>query len=310
MEIDMSFASLILAIIAIILIFVFRRVDSERIVDNSIIKFKSQTEPLIQEFRNLVNEAKNVTTPQSSDFRPDIGSYSTQWRFLEKVFHNRYEKHSICRKIVKKYISDKDVILLDSGSTVDLVTYELLNFPEGQSVCIYSNNVFASLHLVETNMITFHLLSGTLSERFAAVYSKESTIEVEEKYSFTVIILAAVAIRVKKGIMVNSDDDGNKLFKHAALSSFKKSRIGDCKLLIAVDSTKMITPLSDSEGNDTMQTVMDESEWEELLKTRKEDIILVTSPIPDSDTISPEQEVLIKREIESFKSKGIYIDES
>ena len=48
------------------------------------------------------------------------------WKFLEKIFRNRFEKYNISKYIVSKYIINNHNILLDSGSTIDLVTSELI----------------------------------------------------------------------------------------------------------------------------------------------------------------------------------------
>src|SRR5258705_6637509 len=100
----------------------------------------------------------------SAGIRPDLSLYLTsQWRFVEKIFHYRFEKSLIAKKVVAAYVVEGSSLLIDSGSTTDLITSELL-IQKKPNVQVNSNNVFAAMHLVGTSAVTFRLLPGQFNE--------------------------------------------------------------------------------------------------------------------------------------------------
>jgi len=197
---------------------------------------------------------------------------TTNWKFLEKIFYNRSEKHNISKYIVSKYIINNHNILLDSGSTIDLITLELIK-SEKKDITITSNNIFAAMHLVGQKKIEFNLLEGMFSDLHAATYSKKANDIIADK-DFNFIIIAATAISVEAGIMVGVDDDGNADFKKAALDNFQQST--NAKLIIAVDGTKFFKDTTMHRG------VLNIEDWKIFINKYKDRICIITSPLRPS----------------------------
>jgi DeoR/GlpR family transcriptional regulator of sugar metabolism len=223
---------------------------------------------------------------------------ATQWRFIEKIFRYRFEKHSIARKIATKYVGNNTKLLLDSGSTTDLVTSELL-ISRATGVHVYSNNVFAAMHLIGTTEVPLHLFQGRFSDRFAAVYSDEANNRIDQ-LGLNSFILAATALRFDTGIMVHNNDAENYNFKRTALMVFM--RTPESKLLIAVDASKFFEPVSRHQG------IVTQSEWGDIISRAADRIVIVTSPPgPDFDAA---QRAFVEQEIAKFRNACIEVDES
>jgi DeoR/GlpR family transcriptional regulator of sugar metabolism len=265
------------------------------VIKASLSGFTGKSGKLLENSEKVLRKAELFSL---AHHRPELTAYLvSQWEFIIKTLSNRYEKQDICRRIVENYISNKSIILLDSGSSVDRVTYELLS-SDLKGVNVYTNNVFAALHLVGERRVKLHLLSGVFSDRFAAVYSEESIIRIEG-LSINVFILAATAIRFKTGIMVNKEDNENLKFKRAALHAF--ARVGDESILIiAVDGTKFLEPTEKHQG------VFNEKEWSELISKYKHRIKLVTSPLRRD--VEHDLQVQFNKEISDFEKAGVHID--
>lgn len=290
----------ILGAIAIILFLADKTFKKEREVDN----IKSQMEKILEKCDEYLNQAKEIIKNSkelaiSHHLRPELSIFVTkQWEFVEKTFHNRFEKHSICRRIVMNFINSDTNILLDSGSTVDLITFELLT-SDKSNINVLSNNVFAAMHLIGERRISFRLLSGLFNDRYAATYSDEAISQIQLQ-DFSIIILAATAINFRSGIMVYKGDEENLKFKKTALNKFRKSM--GTKLIIAVDATKF----TNSEEKDICTEVLPENEWTSLRDRLSSRIIIVTSHMRPETDVSKRAE--FDREIESFKAVGIAID--
>jgi hypothetical protein len=194
-------------------------------------------------------------------------------------------------------------VLLDSGSTTDLVTQELLEGP-ANNVHVRSNNIFAAMHLVGTKAIDFYLYAGRFSDHFAAVYSKEALAQISNQSDFDLFILAATTFRFDSGIMVHMDDSENDDFKREALIAFERSLASPSpsQLLIAVDPSKFLVPTNYHKG------VVEERKWKDIISKAKNRMIIVTSPLPGG--LSANHRALITREIEKFKSAGIRVDDN
>lgn len=232
-----GFLGMTFALIAIVLHFAGRRAREERsmaLIREGIERFNKKSEEMLDTAKQIVQSYKDASFSQH--LRPELSIFVTrQWAFVEKTFHNRFEKHSICRRIVTKHISENAAVLLDSGSTIDLITFELLSSPD-ENIRVLSNNIFAAMHLIGTKRITFRLLPGVFNDRFAATYSDDSN-SLIMNHDFSVIILAATAFKYNNGIMVHKGDRENTDFKACALRNFDRS--SSTKLIIAIDATKI-----------------------------------------------------------------------
>lgn len=299
MNIDTGMIGLILAICAIILHFAARtsKKESDVVLIKSVIERQIETgEKLLEQTTQLLKrvEEKFSTSQHLSSELPIV--VTRQWEFLEKTFHNRFEKHSISRRIVSKHIEKNANILLDSGSTIDLVTFELIE-SEMKNINVISNNIYAAMHLIGQKQIEFTLLPGTFNDRFAATYSDEANSLISNQ-SFNYIIIAATAIRFDTGIMVHLNDNSNLDFKKAALNKFQRSR--NTKLIIAVDGTKLFEDTSKHQG------VMDENTWKEIISKEYSRIFVVTSSLRPSVTSGLVNKY--NEELGKFRQIGVTID--
>jgi hypothetical protein len=229
--------------------------------------------------------------------RPDISLFlSTQWRFIGKIFHYRFEKSLIAKKIASNHIKEDDIIFLDSGSTTDLITSELLLIDKGAQ--IISNNVFAAMHLVGTKKLNFNLLSGKFDERFAAVYSPEASKTVRGQI-FNIYIIAAARFRRDKGIMVSIGDDNNKSLKSDVLTEFASN--DKSKLIIAIDASKFFRDI-----DDYMPIIDTRKEWDDLLDSSAKRITVVTNP---AINFPKNKRSIIENEVKQLREARITVDD-
>lgn len=292
--------SFLVAITALILIFVFRDFRRSQIVsaiESRLDTFNHDARELLSHASEIIKEVRDIRSASQS-LRPDLSIFlvAKQWRFIEKIFRYRTEKHSVAKTIATKYVDDNMNLLLDSGSTTDLVTYELLKSGV-TGINIYSNNVFAAMHLVGIKEIPFHLFQGLFSERFAAVYSDEANNRIDS-LGVSLFILAATSLRFDTGIMVHKDDPANYDFKRKALMVFR--RASESKLLIAVDASKFFEPIDNHRG------VFTSGEWMDMIKTAASRIFVITSP-PALD-FDPIQHAAVNTEIAKFVQAGVQVD--
>ena len=295
----MGIIGLFIGIVALVLIFVFRAIDEGKRVEAIRAKlhgFDEKGMKLLENSEKILQRMQQFST--AHHIRPELTTYLvSQWEFIVKTFRNRYEKHDMCRRIVSSYLSNNDTILLDSGSSVDLVTYELLS-SDLEDMNVYTNNVFAAMHLVGKQKVKLHLLSGIFSDRFAAVYSKEANNRIVD-LPINVFILAATAIRFSKGIMVNRADEDNSEFKRTVLRAF--TRAGKRSILIiAVDGTKFVEPTEKHQG------VLEEKEWGDLIRKYANQIKIVTAPLRRD--VEPSLCAQFEQEISKFVESGVYLD--
>jgi hypothetical protein len=229
--------------------------------------------------------------------RPDFTAFvANQWRFFDRMSRYRHQKHAICQAIVERHVRDGDAVLLDSGSTVDQVTSEIVA-QQRKGVIVHSNNVLAALHLAGTSLVSFNLLPGEFFRHSWAVYSDEAN-ERLETLGAQVVVLAVAAIRHTSGIMVREGETGNLKFKTRALEAFQ--RHVTAQLIIAGDASKFCLA---TRGH---QPIVPGRTWNEILKESSNRITIVTSPIPDD--IAATERSLIQRQLDSFRSAGVTID--
>ncbi len=289
----------VFGIIALVLVFVFRDRDrglALNKIETRLEAFNQRAADILDRTSTTMKEMQGIRSA-SQQLRPEFSFFfATQWRFIEKVYRFRFEKHSISRKIASKYITGDMRILLDSGSTIDLVTAELLTKPVA-NIHIYSNNVFAAMHLAGTRRVTFHLFQGRFSERFAAVFADEANNRIDQ-LPIDLFIMAATALRFEKGIMVHMDDPDNFQFKKRVLEVF--TRTPNSKLLIAADASKFSEPIDNHRG------IVTPEEWSVIIEKEASRIVVITSPsAPD---FTPNQRSWADQEIEKFRNAGIEVD--
>jgi len=266
-------------------------------VEQQIAKTQQSNEILLDDARQLVKDITEFRKA-SEQIRPDFTTFvSNQWRFFDRMSHYRYEKLGICHRIVEKWISPGDVILLDSGSTTDQITSELI-VKKIPNVTIHSNNVLAAMHLSGTNAVRFHLLPGEYFQRSWAVYSDEALNRLDQ-LGITLFIFGVAVVRFSGGIMFRTGENGNAKFKKRALEIFQAH--SDTKAIIAIDSSKFGLPTKGHEP------VLSQQEWQKLLRTAGDRMIIVTSQVPES-TFGAEQRSTILTQVEQFTSYGIKVD--
>ncbi len=243
----------------------------------------------------IVREMQEARS-SSQQLRPDFTTFvSNQWRIFDRMAQYRYEKSLICRSIATDHIRSGDTVLLDSGSTTDQVTAELV--AKGVSnVSLYSNNVLAALHLTGTSSLRYYLLGGQFFERSWAVYSEESSRRIDQ-LGVTVIVLAAAAFRMADGIMFRNGEEGNQAFKKSALDCFRDHP--ETRLVLAIDSSKFSTSVN---GH---KSALHKMAWTQLIQSSAARIDIVTSEIPKD--VTDAQRAAIHRELDKCRNAGLRV---
>jgi DeoR/GlpR family transcriptional regulator of sugar metabolism len=244
--------------------------------------------------------AKEIIDIRSAyqQLRPDFAVFvANQWRIFDRMARYRHEKLLICRTIVMNHISTGDTVLLDSGSTTDQFTSELLLKP-AKGINIFSNNVLSALHLAGTSSVRFYLLGGQVFERSWAVYSDEVNGRMDQ-LGITVFVIAGAAFRFNDGVYYRTGEDGNKHFKKAALLAFGRTK--DTRLVLALDASKFTQPLA---GH---SPVLSRNEWSQMVRTSGDRITIITSETPN-DVGSDVQKVAIEREIAKCRDAGLKVE--
>lgn len=303
MQLDMptvlALVSLVISIAALItavLLHFLRGEHFRAAVETQLAAFVKNAEQTLDNSRHAVQQMEHLTDA-AHQLRPELSTYlAHQWKFIEKTFKNRFEKHDICRRIVANYVKENNSILLDSGSSIDLVTYELLG-SDLTNIHVYSNNVFAAIHLVGTKKITFHMFQGVFNDRFAATYSGTVNAEIRE-LPINVFVLAATAFRFESGVMIDRDDQDNADFKKAAIEAFERN--DSTKLIIAVDAAKFVEPIERHEP------VVPKDTWLELLGRNSSRISIVTAKMPAD--LSPRARAQFEQELDKFRQQGVRVD--
>jgi hypothetical protein len=293
--------SVVFAIVAIILVFVFRDIDRNNImkgIEFRIDNFNKSADKLLNNTSDIIKEVQ-VVQANSQQLSPDLSIFlANQWRFIEKIFHYRYEKNNIAEMIVKKHIQKGEIVLLDSGSTTDLVTSELLRKPI-KDVQIHSNNIFAAMHLAGVKEIPFFLFPGRFNDRFAAVYSDAANNSVDQ-LGFSLFILATTAFTFEIGITVHNGDNSNYEFKRKALLTFFEKQ-EQSKLVIAIDASKFFEPMNGHRG------IVSVDEWNRIKLEAADRIVIVTSKC--SPDFSETQCFNVEQQIMKFRNAGIHVDD-
>ncbi len=239
--------------------------------------------------RRTLKEMRQKEVPPA-DF---ISTLMQQWDFLVKVITNHVQKAAISKYIAEKFIKDKDVVILDSGSTVYLVPKYLID----REVELYTNNIFASVSVagISKMKVRIYQLPGFLDYNYAATYppmGAQSALALVPTLHNPKIILAATSLSFDNGLCVGSADDKNRKFKQSLLWHQTAS-----KIIIAVDWTKFRPPQVGREIG-----VLQEGEWKHLINDKKNIITVVTNHPP-----SNMDKTSFILEIEKFAKNNIQI---
>jgi len=294
-----SGVSLFLGLVSILLYFSGRDSDREakvRAITMMIDEYTNKAKGILEKADTQINTMeKAISTARV--LRPDLPALiAAQWEFVNKLSLYRSEKQRIAQEIVDTFASDGMTLVLDSGSTTDLVTSALATCGK-HDINVYSNNVFAALHLVGAEHVRFWLLPGRFSDRYAAVYSEEANQRLETLPA-NLFIMAASSLSAEHGVMVNPSDESNAVFKRAMLASFAK-REPDARLAIAVDASKF------SPGKHDTRAVMNDGDWADVL-ARSCDRMTVVTCAP-SKRFSQSMVEKYEQEIEAFQKKGVRV---
>ena len=296
---SLTLLSLILSVVALltaILSLALRGTRFRARVETQLDTFNRTSIDILANSREILQHAAQLGDA-AHHLRPELSTYlAHQWKFIEKTFRDRFEKHDICRRIVAHCLNDNESILLDSGSSVDLVTYELLS-SRMKNINVWSNNVFAAIHLVGTKDITFHMFHGVFSDGFAATYSQEVNGRIRE-LPITAFVMAATAFRFDSGIMVDRNDEDNADFKRAAVKAFARAEMS--KLIVAVDATKFVEP------TERHAAIIPTEEWLELVNSHCGRITVVTAPMRSDAKVS--LRLGFEQELTKFRDAGVRVD--
>ena len=244
--------------------------------------------------RSLVNEQRQLLSRFPS-WPPQIPpSLQLNISFIQKMLAYRSEKLLIARRIANKYIQDSETILLDSGSTTDTVPSELPAAGK-VDVLVHSNNILAAMHLAG-RQTRFKLLPGDFDDQFAAVYSTAGNQKARDD-DFDSYIIAAVRLRLSRGIMVRRDDKQNNEFKAAMLRGFE--RLESSRLIIAVDPSKFV--LADDDFDQVLP-----DDWERIRTKASGRITVITAPVPSD--FSREERDAFETQVRLFEDAGIAVD--
>jgi DeoR/GlpR family transcriptional regulator of sugar metabolism len=237
-------------------------------------RWEISAKELLTNSETLMREIQDIRSAVQ-EVRPNFTTFITnQWRVFDRMSRYRHQKLKICQQIVGKHLQPGDNILLDSGSTVDQVTAELISRPVS-NISIYSNNILAAAHLTGTSLIRFTLFQGEFFQRSWAVYSQEANQRMDQ-FGISVVIIAAAVFRANSGVMVREKEEGNYLFKRRALEIFRQKE--ESRLIIAIDASKFY------ENTNNHRSVFTQTEWKSLLTKAATRVTLVTSSVPRDAT--------------------------
>jgi len=205
-------------------------------------------------------------------------SISRETKFWGKLFTRRKEKIDIAEKIALDIIEEGDIILLDSGTTVDQIAPILRDC--GKSVDIYTNNLLVAMSMLPpTKEIPCVLLGGIIDPEYGATYDLDDISKPLAGLSPSKIILAARAISVAEGPLVSVKDDGNLQFKRKLVQMALNDRMSRTRLIVAADWSKLV-PQTETEDGVRLQAVLSVADWDACKAT--EQFTLVTTEPPEN----------------------------
>jgi len=215
---------------------------------------------------------KRLESPNSflSSSYLSFAALARQSEFWSKLYTQKPHKLLISNVIALEYIKKNDVIILDSGTTVDQIAHIL--FEKNIEVTIYTNNLLAAISVLPpSNNFKCFLLSGKIDPSYGATYDENITAPLRP-IRVDVIVLAAASISYETGPKVKVGDHSNSLFK-AELVRKSLEDGNSPKLIIAVDWTKF-----ENDDDENFNTVLDTNMWKDLRANNNHSIVLTKPP--------------------------------
>ena len=117
---------------------------------------------------------------------------------------NLREKEAIA-ELALKYIESNDILILDGGSTPQIMAQRLDNIP----ITLLTNDLFVAGEVLNKHNITLYLTGGRLSDhRQEGVYTLfgRDAEAVLGKYQVNKLFLGVTALHFEQGLMVYSED--------------------------------------------------------------------------------------------------------
>jgi DeoR/GlpR family transcriptional regulator of sugar metabolism len=229
----------------------------------------------IKNINEKTGKIESIINEQSSNLSPYLflTAIAREAEFWGKLAIQRADKTCICRTIVDKYIEDGDIIVIDSGTTIDQIPSLLSG--KTHDVKVYTNNLLAAISVVPAiSGLECVLLPGIIDKFHGATYNVRNVIFPLNPIDANKIILAATAISFEEGPMVLATDYQNLLFKRGLVE--KALLAGNCKLIIAVDWTKF-----KHNEDEKYNSVLDEEQWNAAKANTN--FVLITTKIPDQN---------------------------
>ncbi|MCK4732244.1 MAG: hypothetical protein KAT65_07275 [Methanophagales archaeon] len=260
--------------------------------------------PLNKELQDIKESIKEIrrgpfVLPFPNEFLKSLATHSKFW---EKLFIQRADKVSIASTIASRYIQDNDTIIVDSGTTVDLIPSILRDLHP--NVKVYTNNLLAAMSVVPPEDFDCSILSGRIDPIFGATYNIRDIGEPLKSIDPDQIILAAGGISFEKGPLVHVKDANNRQFKQELVE--KAFLDLDTRLIIAVDWKKF---KKDSDKLSDMNPVLGLVRWREVKGTNRF-VLVTTNPPPDLRTPEAvEAREVIKKFFDNMnKKEGMNIE--
>ena len=142
-----------------------------------------------------------------------------------KINQNRQNKEAICR-VAANYIDDGDIIFVDCGTTLSLITKNIVKF---NSLTVITTSLPVISELINFSTIRLSLIGGEIDNERQATYGSiaENTIGM---YHANKAFIGADGISLKKGLSSYDDKEG--------IVTLKMMENSD-KVLLLCDSSKI-----------------------------------------------------------------------
>jgi len=201
-------------------------------------------------------------------------------RFWEKLSIQRADKILIASAIASDYIQENDIVIIDSGTTVDQIPHILLEKHLRSKV--YTNNVLAAISVVPpAEGVDCFLLQGRVDPIYGATYNMENIAAPLRPLGASQIVLAATAISFDQGPLVNHLDSPNQRFKKELVQKALHDG-GNPRLIIAVDWTKFSQELDHSAAREFV-AVLEPQTWR-IVRSTSRFVLVTTQPLDSLKT--------------------------
>jgi len=214
-------------------------------------------------------------------------------KFWERLNIQRAEKIVIANKITTNYIQEGEIVIVDSGTTVDQIPHILRE--KLIKTRVYTNNLLAAISVIPPiEGCDCYLLSGRVDPIYGATYDIEHIAEPLNPIRANKIVLACTSISFEQGPMVNVKDYSNLQFKKELVRKALEE-YGSPRLIIAVDWTKFQEGVV-KDGTEELNAVLDLSTWKAVKSTQR--FVLVTTNPPAS--LETPDSVMALEEMQKF----------